>query len=233
MNEVDFAIAFLLTMSVLTYSVVSVSNKLTGDFNLFTEKRLQESASSLSRQLLEVDDNKSLISNYKKIQASFQENGGYSHTESINLTIAPLVSKVHAYDSLMNEIPSTVANNVGSVSLSFDIYFLPDEKKYVNVFYEGAPTSALSFETGSNVSGVVLSEEDFYVLSQTKCSGLKSMSYGDAKNAFGITDNFNVSGCDYGFNPPGTANVIVRSTSMMIERSDGTLYSDFVRIEVW
>jgi hypothetical protein len=232
MNEVDFAVAFLLTISVLTYSVVSVSNKLSSDFNLFTEKRIQESASSLSKQLLFADDELSLMSDFKKIQASFQETGNYSHAESINLTITPFVNKTHVYEGL-NEIPSTASNNGGSVSVSFELSFAPNEKKYVDIFYEGSPTSLLSFEAGSSVAGVVLSEEDVYVLSQSKCSQLKATDYDDERGALGITDNFNVSGCNYGRSPPSTANVIVRSVPVLVERPDGTLRSDFVRIEVW
>lgn len=234
MNEIDFAVAFLLMILILTYSVMSVSNKLANDFNLFSEKKLEESASSISKQLLEMQDEKSLISNFKKIQASFQDIGSYSHTETLSITITPFVDKIHVYDNSFNEIASTIVNNGNNASVSFSLGFLPNEKKYVNIFYDDAPTSSIAYTNeDNNISSVILSEVDVYVLSQQRCSNLKTLSYQDAKSKFGFSNNFNITGCDYGLSIPVTADVIVKSVPALIERSDGTLYSDFVKIKVW
>jgi len=234
MTEIDFAVAFLLIISVLTYSIVSVSNKLSNDFNLFTEKKLEESVSSLSKQLLKIQDEKSLISNFKKIKVSFQEIGSYSHTENLNITITPIVNKIHVYDNYLNEIPSTVLNNVDNVIVSFNLDFSPNEKKYVNIFYDDVPTSSIDYTSDeNNITSIILSEEDVYVLSQQRCSNLKALSYEETRNKFGLLDNFNISGCDYGYAAPDTANIIVKSVPILIEKSDGTLYMDFVRLKVW
>lgn len=234
MTEIDFAVAFLLIITVLTYSMVSVSNKLTNDFNLFTEKKLEESASSLSNQLLEIQDEKSLLSNFKKIQASFQEIGSYSHAETLSVTITPYVNKTYVYDNFLNKIPSTVLNNGDSVTISFNLNFAPSEKKYVNIFYDDVPTSRIAYNsTDNNVTGIILSEEDVYVLSQKKCLDLKSLSYEETRSKFGILDNFNISECDYGYATPVTSNIIIKSIPVIIERPDGTLYLGFVRVKVW
>jgi hypothetical protein len=234
MTEIDFAVAFLLIISVLTYSIVSVSNKLSNDFNLFTEKKLEESTSSFSKQLLKIQDEKSLISNFKKIQVSFQEIGSYSHLENLNITITPFVDKIHVYDNYLNEIPSTVLNNVDNVIVFFNLDFSPNEKKYVNIFYDDVPTSSIVYTSDeNNITSIILSEEDIYVLSQQRCSSLKALSYEETRNKFGLLDNFNISGCDYGYAAPDTANIIVKSVPILIEKSDGTLYLDFVRMKVW
>jgi hypothetical protein len=236
MSQIDFAIAILMMISILTYSVISVSSKLTNDFNLFTAKRLGESASSLSKQLFNVQDNKSLIANFKKIQASFLEIGSYPHAETLNITITPVVSKIHVYDNFLNEIPSTISNDETKVNISFSLSFSSNEKKYVNIFYDGAPTSKINYTsnvTETNIASVILSEEDVYVLSQQRCLRLKSLNYNEARNQFGFLNDFNVSECDYGIEVPLTANVIAKSVPLLIERQDGTVYSNFVKLKVW
>jgi len=238
MSQIDFAIAILMMISILTYSVVSVSSKLSNDFNLFTSKRLEESASSLSKQLFEAQDDDSLISNFKKIQISFQEIGGYQHSspEQLNITITPVVNKIHVYDDLFNEIEPTISDDGIRVSISFSLSFSSNEKKYVNIFYEGTPTSNIDYtnnELENNITSVILSEDDVYVLSKQKCSRLKNLNYNEARNQFGFLNNFNVSECDYGIQTPLATNVIVKSTPLLVEGQDGALYSRFVKLKVW
>lgn len=236
MNQIDFAIAFLVMITVLMYSILSVSSKLNNDFNTFTANRLEESASSLSKQLFKIQDNKSLISNFRKIQASFNDIGDYPHTEIINVTIMPVVNKIHVYDNFLNEIPSTNIIDGIRVNISFSLSFSPNEKKYVNIFYDDISTSNIAYTsnvTETNITSIILSEEDVYVLSQQRCSNLKALSYEDAKNRFGFLDNFNISECNYGEIMPLTANIILRSMPLIIENSTGTLYSNFIKLRVW
>jgi hypothetical protein len=238
MSQIDFAVAILMMISILTYSIISVSSKLTNDFNTFTTKKLEESASSLSKQLFKIQDDKSLISNFKKIQVSFQEIGGYLHSnpEQMNISITPVVNKIHVYDNFLNEIPSTNYTTPDNITVSFYLGFSSNEKKYVNIFYDGAPTSKINYTsnvTETNITSVILSEEDVYVLSNESCSRLKSLSYDEARNQYGFLDNFNVSECDYGIEIPLSANVIVKSVPLLIERQDGTVYSNFVKLKVW
>jgi hypothetical protein len=236
MSQVDFAIAILLMITVLTYSLISVSNKLTNDFNLFTSKRLYESEYSLSRQLFNIQDNKSLISNFKKIQVVFQEIGGYQHTETMNVTITPAISKIHVYDNFLNEILSTSINNGNNVTVSFNLDFSSNEKRYVNIIYDDVPTNKITYTSNiiqTNVTSIILSEEGFQVLSQGRCSNLNALSYEEAKNQFGFYDNFNIEGCNYGGNVPLSSNILIRSIPLIIENNYGTLYSNFVKIRVW
>jgi len=236
MSQIDFSIAILIIISVLTYSVISTSNKLNSDFNTFESKRIGESASALSKQLFNVEDSKSLISSFKKIQVSFQEIGGYPHTAQMNITITPVVSKIHVYDNSLNEIPSTNSSNGNNITVSFELSFNPNERKYVNIFYDGIPTTKINYTsniTETNVTSIILSEEDVYVLSQERCINLKSLSYEEAKNRFGFSDDFRISECEYGKEVPATSNVVVESVPLLVEKTDGTLYSNLVKLRVW
>ena len=234
MSQIDFAVALLLVTTIITYSVVSVSSKLTNDFSLFTEKRLTEATSSLSSQLLGSQDGKSLLTSFRKVQCSFHEVGSYAHMQPIDITITPVVSKIHVYDSFLNEIPSTITNNVDNVTVTFSLDFASNEKKYVNIVYDDVQAASIAYTSPpNNVTSVILSGEDFPVLSQQKCSDFQTLSYDSFKNGFGFKEYVNISECDYGYLMPSSSNVIVKSVPILIERFDGTIYSDFVRIRVW
>lgn len=237
MSQIDFAVAILLMITVLTYSFLSVSNKLTSDFNLFTSKKLSESESSLSKQLFEMQDNKSLMSNFKKIRVLFNEIGGYSHTETMNVTITPVVGKIHVYDNFLNEISSTALGNAVNVTVSFKLDFSSGEKKYVNIIYDDVPTNKITYTsniTQTNVTSIILSEEDFPVLSQGRCSKLKALNYEQAKNQFGFYNDFRITDCEYGGALPSSSNIIVKSIPLIIENmSTGKIYSNFVKLKVW
>jgi len=236
MTQVDFAIAFVFMLIILTYSIFFVTNNISHDFDTLTTKRLERTCLSLSKQLFDIQDNKSLMTNFKEIQASFQEMGGYSHEEQINVVISPVVSKIHVYDKLFNEIPSSTSSTSDSVTVSFDLNFSVVEKKYVNIFYFGEPSTSINFlnnVTETNITGTILSEKDVIVLSQEKCTNLTSLSYGDSKNLFGFTENFKITnGCDYGPEPP-LANLIVKTKTILVENPDETIYPQYLKLTVW
>ena len=126
MNHIDFAVAFLLLISVLTYSFLYVSSNLSKDFGFYETKRLEQSSNALLKQLFSIRDNKSLISSFKKIQILFLEIGGYEHSETLNITITPVVNKIYVYDNFFNEIPSTILTNENNVTITFNLNFLPN-----------------------------------------------------------------------------------------------------------
>jgi hypothetical protein len=59
------------------------------------------------------------------------------------------------------------------------------------------------------------------------------LSYDDARDQFGFSNNFKISECEYGSEAPLTANVIVKSIPLLVEKQDGTIYSNFVKLKVW
>lgn len=234
MNQIDFAVAFLLLISVLTYSFLYVTSNLSKDFGFYETKRLEQSAEALLKQLFYIKNEKSLITNFKKAQVLFTEVGGYSHSETLNITIKPAVEKVHVYDNFFNEIQSTKIESEDNVTISFELDFLPKEKKYVNIFYEGkADEITYSIAEENDIVSIILFEENVYVLSQERCLELKSLSYENAKNRFGFLDDFNINGCDYGQAIPTTTNVIVKSIPILIEKDNEKIYPSIVRLKVW
>ncbi len=236
MTNVDFGIAFFLLILIIVYSVMFISSNITNDFNHFNSEKLENEASAMMSGLFFTEDHKSLVSEFKEIQVRFSEISATSHLSNLEIEITPEVSKAHVYDKRYNEIASSVTSISGKTIVSFDMGFSPLEKKYVYIVYEGSNTSNINYTSNSsenNVTSVIISENEIYLLSQSKCSYLQSMSYEESRNFFGFTENFRISnGCIYGPEPP-EANVIVRTISMLVEQADETIQSEKVNIMVW
>jgi hypothetical protein len=180
-----------------------------------------------------------LISDFKKIQIVFEEIGGYPHSnEQLNISITPIVNKIHVYDRSMNEITSNTFTSSDNITVYFHLDFLPNEKKYVNIFYYGNPTTTIDYINNyldNNITGRIISEEDVAVLSKEKCSKLKALSYEDVRNVFGFTDNFRIQSdeCEYGQEQPIT-NIIKKAVWLFIEnKTDERIYSGYVKLLVW
>jgi len=229
MAQVDFAVAFIVIFIMISYAVFFVSNTMSKDFNHFNVREIERSADSLSNQLFYTMDNKSLISNFKKMQILFEEVGSYPHTENLVISITPLVDKIHVYNVTMDEIPSSYAGG----NISFDMSFSSNQKNYVNIFYIGEATD-VSYISDNNITVKILYEEQVDVLSQDKCDALKSLSYDDAKNVFGNENSFRVDNyCIYGEMPPLDANIIINRIPMLVENQDGKLFTGQVTLKVW
>lgn len=239
MTQIDFAVGLLLTLIVVTYSTLSISSVVSNDFNFFTSKRLDQSASSLYKQLFEIQDNKSLISNFKKIQVEFIDIGGYPHTERLNITISPIVNKIHVYNKSMSEIPSNKFTTTENITVSFLVPMHANGKTYMDIFYYGSPTSKIVYTSNileTNVTARILSEEDVAVLSKERCSNLKALSYQEARSSFGFIDNFKIDSndCKYGEEPSTTSSVVIKFIYMLIEnKTDESLYSGNIKLSVW
>jgi len=225
MSQIDFAVAFVVIFMMVSYSVFFVSNTITKDFDHFAVSEVEESYNSLSGQLFSVADDKSLVSYFNRAQVLLEEVGGYQHTENIRISI-PVIVRV--YNLTMGEMPSSYDGNV-----SFDLDFSANEKKYVYLVYDGS-ADQMTFYSAENVTGRILFENSVKVLSQEKCSLLKSLSYDESKNIFGLSNNFRIDDyCIYGELPPSDANVVVGKSPMLVEDQDGKLYLGYVTLKVW
>ena len=98
MAQIDFAIAFVVVFTMITYSIFIVSGTISKDFEYFNEKEIGKAQDSLSKQLFEILDDKSLVSNFKKIDILFEDIGGYPHIETIMISIKPIMNKIHVYN---------------------------------------------------------------------------------------------------------------------------------------
>lgn len=236
MTQIDFGVAFFLLITIIIYSISVVSANISNDFNYFNSEKVEKVASSITSNLFDVKDSNSLVSEFKQIQIGFDEVGGIPHTTTLDIQIMPEVSKVHVYDKMYNEIASTVTSLSGQTNVSFNLDFLAFETKYVYIVYEGTNTSSIDYTSdvsANNVTGVIVSEKEIYVLSQAKCSQLQSMSFNESKNLFGFTESFRISNeCVYGPQPP-SANVIVKKIPIIMEQSDGTIQSTKIQLMVW
>jgi hypothetical protein len=237
MAQIDFAIAFVVVFTMIAYSVIIVSSTITKDFNYFNEMEAEASQDSLSNQLFETLDSKSLVENFKIIQLSFEEIGGYEHVETMKVSIKPIMEKVKVYNQTMHEIPSTNTTEGSYANISFDVQFSTNQIKYVNIFYSGGETEEIMLNsnvTQTNVTASILSEVDIPVLSQDKCNYLKSLNYDTVRDNFGFTHRFRIDNhCVYGEEPPVAANIIVKSIPVLVEKTDGTIFPGLVSLKVW
>lgn len=237
MAHIDFAIAFVVVFTMIVYSVFIASSTITKDFEYFNEMEIEMARDSLSKQLFETIDNKSLITNFKRIQVSFEEIGAYQHTETLRISIEPIVEKIKVYNQTMHEIASVNTTEGSYTNISFDMQFSANEVKYVNIFYLGGDTEDIVFNnnvTQTNVTASILSEEDVPVLSQDRCNYLKSLNYDTVRDSFGFIHRFRIDNhCVYGENPPLAADIIVKSVPIFVEKTDETIFPEMVTLKVW
>jgi len=237
MTHIDFVIAFALTIGIIFFAIFFVNNNFSRDFNYFRIIDLEKAESSLERQLFDIKDYKSLISDFKKIQILLKEIGNRTHTgEQINISLEPVVSKVHVYDNYMNEISSINITEGNKVFIIFTLSFSPLENKKVNIIYHGDKTDYIDYNSSNNeIEGKIISEKNIPVVSQEKCSSLNSLTYEDARNAFGFEQQFklNLTGCNYGVEPPTVANIISKEVPVLLERSDEIIIASKAKVMVW
>jgi hypothetical protein len=236
MTNIDFVVGFILIIGVVSFIIYFVTNAFSNEFNAFNVNELKESASSLERQLFDIKDDKSLISTIREIQTVLTEINGTDHTEKIEISIEPSVNKVHVYDVFMNEIPSTVSQISGKIVVSFWMSLTANEKKRVNIFYFGDSVKNINYlSSGNKITVRILSDKELNIVSQEKCSKLKNRAYDETKKIFGFQHQFqiNLDGCSYGIESPLTANIIVKSVSVLFEMPNELIYNKLVQLKVW
>jgi len=236
MGHIDFVIAFILMISIIFFVVLFISNSFSTELSAFTINELKESSYYFEKQLFEILDNKSLISDAGEIQIVFEEIGGYGHTEEIIISIEPLVSKLHVYDTSMNEIPSTSTPSGDSITLSFWLTFSSNEKKRVNIFYFGDSIKNIDYTSvANNITARMISDKRVNVVSQEKCSQLNNIPYEQTKENFGFEHQFqiNLTDCNYGQGTSGRGNIIISSVPVLLEKSDGLISAETAKLMVY
>jgi uncharacterized protein YbcI len=236
MSQIDFIVGFVLIISTIFLIVYFISNYISNDVSTFNVNELQKSSSSLKRHLFDINDDKSLVSSTRELQAVLIETNGTAHTEEIRISIQPQVNKVHVYDTFMTEISSTSSQLPGETILSFQQDFDAYEEKRINIFYFGDAVNNINYlSTENNISLIILSDKELNVVSQEKCSNFQGKSYEETKKIFGFQHQFRIdlNGCDYGSQPPLTANVIVNRIPVLFESSNELLSAEFANLRVW
>jgi len=236
MSHIDFSIGFVLIISTIFLIIYFILNSISNNINNFSINELKESSLSLEKYLFEINDDKSLISTFRELQAILTETNNTDHTEEIRISIQPQVDKVKVYDTLMNEIPSTSSQLSGETILSFDLSFTANEEKRVNIFYFGDSITNIDYlSTENNITIRILSDKNVNVVSKEKCSNLKSKTYEDVKEIFGFQDQFklDLENCDYGPEPPIAADIILKNVPVLFESFNDLLTAKFAKLSVW
>ena len=236
MSHIDFLVGFVLTLSAMFIIVYFISNSISNNVNDLTTNEVRKSSLSLERQLFDINDDNSLITNARELQAVLTETNHTTHTEEIRISIKPQVSGIRVYNNSLGEIPSSSTKSPGETVLSFSMSFSPDEKKWVRIFYFGDSVADINYLTAeNNVSLRILSDKNTSVVSQEKISSFIINGYDKKKEIFGFQNQFRIDVEDfhYGPQPSVAANVVSRSVPVIFESSDGSLHAELVRLIVW
>ncbi|OGI11725.1 hypothetical protein A3K64_00330 [Candidatus Micrarchaeota archaeon RBG_16_36_9] len=234
MSHIDFAIGFVLIISTILILFYFVTNSISNNINDFSSDEIRESSFSLGDHLFSINDDKSLISTFRELQAVLSEINSTDHTEEIRISIKPQVSKVKVYNNTMDEIISSSNDLPGETIVSFTLGFAANENKVINVIYYGDFNSVNYLTPENNISLRMLSAKDLSVVSQQKCYYLKSHSYNVVKTMFGFKNDFrlDLENCNYG-PQPGVGNVIIRNIPVIFESENGLMSSKLARLSVW
>lgn len=237
MTNVDFAISIAMIIFIISFAVFYVAMNFSNEMTIVENMELRKSSSELGAQLFSTSSG--LQSDANKVEGIYTEIGGYQHKEQIKVSLEPeaVISTVHVYDNFMSEIQSDVSFQGNKVIISFWLDFSPSEKKQANIFYKGGTTTKIEYmsnSTETNVTGRIISEYEIPIISQDKCSEMKSMNYTEAKDKIGFEHQFKVelNDCSFGIEPPSTT-VIVNSFPVLVENLNGSISPEIARIMVW
>lgn len=233
MSHIDFAIGFVLIVSTILVLLYLVTNSISNGINGFISDEVKESSLSLERYLFNINDEKSLISTFKELQAILSEANSTGHEEEIRISIKPQVNKVKVYDSSMGEVSSSSSQLSGETIMSFRLIFAANEVKRVNIFYFGDSVDRIDYLTPeNNITLRILSDKEFDVVSQEKCSNF--YPYETAKKIFDFKNDFRIDleNCNYG-PQPSVGNIVIRNIPVIFASTDGLLSSKFARLSVW
>lgn len=233
MSHIDFAIGFVLIVSTISVLLYLVTNSISNGINDFISNEVKESSLSLERYLFNINDEKSLISTFKELQAVLAETNSTSHNEEIRISIKPQVSNVTVYDSLMGEVSSSSSSLPDETIVLFNLEFAANEVRRVNVFYSGDSVDRIDYLTPeNNITLRILSDKEFDVASQEKCSNF--YPYETSKEIFGFKNDFrlDLENCNYG-PQPSIGNIVIRNIPVIFESTDGLLSPKFARLSVW
>jgi len=233
MSDIDTAMAFVSVLIILSFVIIYSSNYFSTQTGFLRVADLKKSSSFLSTQLFQTFDN-SLIDNAKEIQILFKEDLGIGHTETLQVSIEPIVNKIKVYDKFLNEIPSTTLPSGGKVIVTFTLSFTANEEKRIDIFYFGGKTTNIEYLSGlTGISARILSEKETSLVTQDRCNSLK-LDYNKTRDDLGFEEQFrtDLTDCSFGPNPP-EANVILSSSPVLIEKANGLLSAEIARISVW
>ncbi len=236
MSHIDFLVGFVLTLSAMFIIVYFISNSISNNVNDLTTNEIRKSSLSLERQLFDINDDNSLITNVREIQAVLTETNHTAHTEEIRISIKPQVNSVRVYNNSLSVVPSFSTPSPDETILSFSLSFSPDEKKWVRIFYFGDSVTDMKYlATDNNITMRILSDKNTSIVSQEKISSFVINGYDKTKSILGFQNQFRIDVEDfhYGPQPSVAANVVSRSVPVISESSDGSLHAELVRLIVW
>jgi len=217
MGQIDFIMAMLVIIAIVSFSIFYVSGNFTNQLEEMSVLELRQTSKILEKIMF--DD--LLQEDMKLMKASFEETDGSSHTETIILTFTGTADDLNIYTDEMNHVIAAVGNEI-----TFDISIGANEIKYYNIIYSGT-VSGVSYNNAENITASILSEQDYLVVSEQACFDL---DYDEFREDFYHNFRIKIGSCELGLDPP-EATVVARNVPIVL--NTGIVQKEFANILVW
>lgn len=207
MTNIDFIMAIVIIIGVVSFTVYYVSGDFSSSLNQMSVLELKQSASILENRLF----NDLFREDIKVMKASFTDISNAAHEENIVIMFSG-VGDVKMYDKDFNLISS------GTNELRFPLAISADQIKYFNIIYNG--TGTVSDISGDiNITSRILSEQVYPVVSEEKCA--------NANITFEHNFKIKIGSCEKGIEPPA-GTVIADKVPILLSTG-----KDFATVMVW
>jgi len=217
MTQIDFIMAIVVTLGVITFSISYVSADYTNQMNEMNIVELKASADVLENQLRQ-----DITEDMTLMKIRFEEVSGKDHTESISfvsLGISKDEYKVFEGKQLIK---------TGTGSIIIPITLSANQVKNFDVFYPGG-RKIKSIGGNYNVTVRILSEQPYSILSEDLC---KNVNYDAMRKIINHEFKIKIGTCeikrDVNTEPP-QETVVVNSFPAVLK----TLESVTAKIMVW
>lgn len=213
MTQIDFIMAIVITLGVITFSIYYVSTDFTNQMNEMSITELKSSADVLENQLMQDITEDMTV---RKIR--FEEISGKEHTESIVfISLGMIKDEYKVYEG-----KNLITSGIGTVTIP--ITLAPNQVRYFDVYYSGV--RGIRDITGdNNVTVRALSEQLYSVVSEDLC---KKIKYDEMRKIINHNFKIKIGTCDIGLEPP-KETIIVNSFPVVLK----TMESTTAKIMVW
>ncbi|MBU3896685.1 MAG: hypothetical protein KJ697_02005 [Nanoarchaeota archaeon] len=213
MTQIDFIMAIVVTLGVISFSIYYVSADYTNQMNEMNIIELKASADVLQNQLMQdITEDMTL----RKVR--FEEISGETHTESIVFVSLGMIKDEYKVFEGKNLITS------GTGTITIPITLSPNQIRYFDVFYSGV-RGIRGIIGDNNVTVRALSEQTYLAVSEDLC---KNIDYDKLRKSINNEFKIMIGSCEIGLEPP-QETVVVNSFPVVLK----SLESTSAKIMVW
>ncbi|MDD5416822.1 MAG: hypothetical protein PHU12_02490 [Candidatus Aenigmarchaeota archaeon] len=211
MTQVDFIMAIVITIGVISFSIYYVSNDFANNMNDISLIELRSSADVLENKILhDITEQAGLM------KSRFEETSGDAHTETVNINMNKKI------DYFVYEGDRLIASGSKN-SIIITVSLAANQIRYFDIYYSGS-TNVRSIMGNKDISVRILSEQPYEVASEDKCSKL---NYNQIRDFVGHDFKLKIGTCEIGLNPP-EETIVSRSFPVVLNYK-----SQLARLMIW